>query len=222
MVLSTERSLAIRCPECGRFELFSFSLFDFSGRSIVNFSCSCGATLVTVATKDRRRFIMKARCLVCETYHIISLDRREMFRDKATGVYCPETGLELAYVGDAELTRDILEATREDVVRSLAADGELANYFHDPGVMLGALKALHRMASEGNLGCQCGNRSISVDIFPGKIELRCPECGSLNVIHAETEDDLAALCAMEAIEMARGAIGQKDFPGTPGHTHTKR
>lgn len=220
MVLSTERSLAIRCPECGRFELFTFSLFDFSGRSAVNFSCSCGASLVTVTTKDRRRFIMKAQCLVCETSHIISLGRREMFMDKVAGVYCPETGLELAYIGDAKLTRDILKTTREDV-RSLVDDGELVDYFHDPDVMLGALKTLHRMASEGNLGCECGNRNISVDIFPGKIELRCPECGSLNVIHAETEDDLAALRAMEAIEMARGAAGRKDSPGTPGHTRTK-
>jgi hypothetical protein len=42
-----------------------------------------------------------------------------------------------------------------------------------------------------------------VDIFPDRLELQCKNCDSLNIIYAETEEDLKVIQQVDKIELAR-------------------
>ncbi len=206
MLIITDTLVAMRCPECGKLDYHNLSRFAFSGNNKVEIVCSCGFVKLVVSTKNRRQYWVQVPCVVCETKHLRSLSSRMLWSGEVNYLFCQETGLELGYMGPEEEVRALAEA-QEESMEALANefDGE-DDYFHNAEIMYEVLNCLHDIAERGALYCQCGNQDVEVDIFPDRLELHCENCHSVNIIYAETEDDLQVIRKVETIELARNGF----------------
>lgn len=189
MLFPTNTVIGVRCPDCGKIGFHGVSLFSLSpGRPLV-ITCSCGSEIMSLGTKDRRKFWIQVDCLLCETRHVVHFTRAQIWSNEVLPIRCAETGLELGFVGAKDKVR---RATRnlDKSLGEMASDLGLIDYFENPDVMYEVLDCLQRIAEEGNLFCQCGNFDIDVEIFPEKIELCCSVCSAHMFIHAQSDADI--------------------------------
>lgn len=210
MIIETGALLAMRCPECGKLDYHKLSRFEFGRRKKVEVACRCGFIKLVVNTKDRKDYMLQVPCVVCESKHLRSISARRFWSGEVNYLFCQETGLELGYLGPEEEVRQLAEA-QEESIESLAGDFEGEDrYFNNSEIMYEVLNCLHDIAEQGSLYCQCGNLDVEVDIFPDRLELHCKECDSINIIYAETEEDLRVIKDVENIELTRNGFGYLD------------
>ncbi|MFA7467815.1 MAG: hypothetical protein WCY82_06065 [Desulfotomaculaceae bacterium] len=210
MIIETGALLAMRCPECGKLDYHQLSRFEFGMRKKVEIACKCGFIKLVINTKDRKDYMLQVPCVVCESKHMRSISSRRFWSDDVNYLFCQETGLELGYLGPEEEVRELAEA-QEESIESLANEFEGEDkYFNNSEIMYEVLNCLHDIAEQGSLYCQCGNLDVEVDIFPDRLELHCKECDSINIIYAETEDDLRVIKDVDTIELTRNGFGYLD------------
>lgn len=194
--------LAIRCPECGKMEYHQFSRFSIARGEALQFTCSCGATKLIVNTKDYKSYWLQIPCVVCETVHIREFSGKRLWSGEVVSLLCDDTELELAHIGPKAKVCE-MTASYEQELETLANEFGFDSYFNNSKIMYEVLNCLHDIAEDGGLYCQCGNYKIEVDIFPDRLELQCKNCDSLNIIYAETEEDLKVIQQVDKIELAR-------------------
>lgn len=224
MVVSTETLLAMRCPECGKLEFHNISRFGFRNAKNKEISCACGALKLTISTKNRKDYWLQIPCVVCEAKHLRSLPGKQLWSGEVVYLYCQETGLELGYIGPEDRVKELAPSFDEDI-ETLAGEPGGDEYFHNSEVMYEVLNRLHDIAESSALYCQCGNQRIEVDIFPDRLELHCKDCDSVNIIYAETDDDLRVIQQVETIELTRSGFGCLDSlvnTSKPKKTRRKR
>jgi hypothetical protein len=192
VLITTTTALALRCPECGKIKWHSLSLFSFSAQKTLRFNCSCGAPLLLISTKDRRLFYFQVECAMCEGRHLMEFFLKEIWSGKVLDLVCRETDLEIGFVGPRDQVKKCI-AHQERSLQEMAEDLGYADYFANPDIMYEILDCLNKIAEDGNLSCQCGNRQVEVEIFADRIELRCTGCGAFGVIPAETRRDVEAV-----------------------------
>jgi hypothetical protein len=214
MIISTQRTLALRCPLCGRLEFHKISLFDFSGHVPVRIKCKCGFNKSIIYTKNGKEYFLQLPCLICEEVHIIRFSRQELWEKSALLLRCTETGQELGYLGTQASIEKIVKQKRDDI-DSIFNNLGFDDYFTNPQVMLEILNHLHHIAEDNNLFCMCGNNQIEIDVFPEKLELRCPFCQSLHIIYAETIEDLKIV--KQAAQIALTEKGFSSFDSSKVH-----
>jgi hypothetical protein len=200
LLVLTQRSLALRCPLCGRLEFHQLSLFAFAGFSPVNIMCQCGYIKLTVTTKNYKDFFFQIPCLLCDETHGLKFSFHELWEKSVSVIRCPETGQELGYMGEHVALAKIIQRKQNDADSILNNFG-FDDYFTNPQVMFEILNYLHQIAEDDRLFCACGNNNIEIDVFPEKLELQCPCCQSLHIIYAETLEDLKAVKQVQTIVM---------------------
>ncbi len=205
MLVATTTALALRCPNCGKIQYHALSLFSFSVQKTIRFTCTCGAPLLLISTKDRRVFYFQLECLMCERRHLLQYFLKDIWSSQVLSLTCEETGLEVGFVGPREQVKKCI-ANQERSLREMAEDLGFADYFTNPEIMYEILDALHKIAEEGNLTCQCGNPQIEVEIFAERVELKCPSCGALGVLDAESRADLQTIQNSWEIELKPGGL----------------
>lgn len=202
MLISTNAVMAMRCPVCGKMEFHDFSRFNINKSRPAYINCSCGAVKLIINTKNRALYRFQVPCLVCETRHIMEFAGKSVWSGNVTRLSCSDTDLELGYVGPEQKVRQII-SSQEQEMEALADDINSEGYFHNSDIMYEVLNCLHEIAEQGELYCQCGNLKIEVELFPDCLELHCRNCDSINIIYAETEDDLNVIRQVDTIELAR-------------------
>ncbi|MTI80627.1 MAG: hypothetical protein FH758_07020 [Firmicutes bacterium] len=201
MLISTSTVLAMRCPECGKLEFHKLSLFSFSGQRVLEITCTCGAPLL-LARKKKNSYWLQLPCVICETNHQRQISGARMWSQELINLYCQETGIELGHIGPEDIVKEVAQSYDYDL-KTLVEQFEGEDYFINTDVMYQAIHHVHEMAETNALYCQCGNDSVEVDIFPDRLELHCNECDSVNIIYAETEEDLKVIEQVECIELTR-------------------
>ncbi len=202
MLIATSAILAMRCPECGRMEFNDFSRFIFPRGKTVDIFCSCGAVKLAVVTKNRVFYLLQIPCPVCETQHLVEISGNGLWSGEITLLSCRETDLELGHIGPESKIMEMIsrqEQELEELVNEFGCDG----YFNNSEIMYEVLSQLYEIAGRGGLYCQCGNHKIDVDLFPDCLELQCKNCDSVNIIYAETEEDLNVILQVDTIELVR-------------------
>ncbi|WP_227762612.1 hypothetical protein [Zhaonella formicivorans] len=205
MCIPTTSVVAIRCPICGQLEFHALSLFEFAGSSSCKIQCTCGRPLLSIGTKDRKKFWLHVDCAMCETKHLFYFTRKQIWSDEVLEIDCEDTGLEIGYIGPKNKVRQCVQ--KQD--RSLAEMAEelgFADYFDSPDIMYDVLDRLYQIAENGNLNCNCGNQNIEIEIFPDHLELRCDYCRSSARIMARTEEDLEYIMNSTAIQLAESGF----------------
>jgi hypothetical protein len=218
LIVSTQRSLALRCPLCGRLEYHSISFFDFSGRIPVKVNCKCGFNKLILNTRNFKEFFIQMSCLICEEVHILKFTKQELWEKPVTVLRCTETGQELGYIGhEASLAKIIKQ--KQDDIESIMNNLGFDDYFANPQVMFEVLNHLHQIAEQNQMYCLCGNSQIEIDVFPEKLELHCPFCQSLHIIYAETMEDLRIV--KQAHSIALTEKGFTSFDASKVHPNLK-
>ncbi len=222
MIVSTNVVLAIRCPECGKMEFHDFNRFMFSRRKTVHINCSCGATKLTVSTKNYRSYRLQFPCVVCDIKHMREISGKLLWSGEVVCLSCRDTDLQLGHIGPEWKLKEIAldyEHELEEIIDEFSCD----SYFHNSEIMYEVLNCLHDIAEQGALYCRCGNHKIEVDIFPDRLELQCKNCDSVNIIYAETEEDLKVIQQVESIELERHGFNCLDSLASTGrHKKSRR
>lgn len=220
MRMRPHRHILMKCPHCGTLEPEVLTVFSFSGRRPARFDCECGKNRLTLTTRDHTTYSLSFYCLVCETTHMVPLTAFQLWTSPMEVIQCPDTEVELGYLGEPGRIRHALQMQRS-LGELLPKDLSISEFFTNADVMYEVLSMLHNIAKSGNLYCECGNDNIQVDLYPEKLELRCPSCSSLSIIYAENEDDLAVMRKLEVIEMKKAGFTSVDASRF-NHQHVRK
>ncbi|HOV79217.1 MAG TPA: hypothetical protein PK728_03860 [Bacillota bacterium] len=215
MPVATSTILAIRCHECGKMDFHDFSRFSFAKGESVHVKCTCGATKLIVSTKKYSSYWLQIPCVVCETKHLKEYSGKALWSGDVVCLTCQDTELELGHIGPISKIRE-MTAGHEQELEALIDEFGCDSFFHNSKIMYEVLNCLHVITERGALYCQCGNYRIEVDIFPDRLELQCKSCGSINIIYAETEEDLKVIQQVETIELARNGFNCLDSLANSG------
>ncbi|MEG6617439.1 hypothetical protein V6C27_13585 [Peptococcaceae bacterium 1198_IL3148] len=202
MLIATSTVLAMRCPECGKLQFNKLSLFSFSGRRMLEIKCSCGSTLLEISKSKNGSYRLQLPCVICEIKHQRIISGARLWSPEVINLYCQETGIELGHLGPEEKVREAIMSYDYDL-ETLIDQFAGEDYFNNSHIMYQVINRLHDIAEKSGLYCQCGNDQIELEIFPDRVELQCKECNSVNIIYAETEDDLEVIQRTDFIELTQ-------------------
>lgn len=210
MLISTQRTIALRCPLCGRLEFNPISWFDFSGKDPVRIQCKCGFNKLIISSRNNYHdYYFQVPCLICDEVHIIRFSKAELWGKISLVLRCATNGQELGYIGTETAIEKLITQKRDDldsVINNLGFD----DYFTNPQVMYEILNHLHQLADSNQLFCLCGNNQIDIEVFPEKLELHCSFCQSLHIIYAETIEDLQIVKGTKEIALTEKGFSSFD------------
>ncbi|GBF35666.1 hypothetical protein DCCM_4795 [Desulfocucumis palustris] len=221
MPVSTVTVLAMRCPECGRMEFHKISRFAVVRDNAYKVFCACGALKMVIHARSYAKYNVTISCVFCGGSHTRAFSGKHLWSGRVIELLCADTGLGLAHIGQADLVRRAAAEKvdgLDDLINEFGGDG----YFHNSTVMNDVLKCLHGIAEKGMLYCQCGDHQIGVEIFPDRLELHCKNCGGVNIIYAETEEDLNVIRQVDEIELAKNGFEYLDSLASTGKIKKSR
>lgn len=210
MVVPTDTVIALRCPDCGRLELFHLSRFFISKRGPGRVICSCGMEKARVSTRDHVTYTLDIECTICDLRHNYQFSGKKIWSADVTPLMCLETGLDLGSIGPRDKVRATIQTYQEEL-ESLIEELGGPGYFSNPDVMFEVLNYLQEMADEGGIFCPCGKNRIELEVLPDRLELRCKNCDRITIIYAETEEDFVHLQELPAIKLSRLGFSKLDY-----------
>lgn len=203
MVIDAVSTLALYCPRCGKIQMHDFSRFTFKNKVGQQLVCSCGQTQATITSISSQQCLLDIPCVVCETNHVICLDRQSFWQKALTKIYCVQENFELGFVGSKEkITETIQQYKREfeKVLQDVDAE-EYGEYVENPQVMIEILNRIHDIAEKGGVYCRCGSSAVEAELAPDCIHLECAQCGGHKLISAHDEQDVVYMGSVERIEI---------------------
>lgn len=209
MLIETNAAAAVFCYRCGRTSLHVLSLFSLNRKQ--SFSCECGVSVLTVERRNEKYWFM-TECAFCQKEHIQPFTRKEIMSPMVRDLTCHGSGQIAGCVGSQEKVLNHIKAYSCSLTQ-LALEVGSPDYFQNCNVMFGILERLYSMAEVGELYCQCGNHNLEIEIFPDRLEFRCPTCSSELVIPAALTEDLEKFLLLEAVVMGRMGFTRPHPPG---------
>lgn len=200
MLITTGTILALRCPKCGKMNLYSLSRFQCGKRGSVNFFCDCGNDLIKVSRKRRDLYCLQVACLMCEKKHFLNVRGNILWNNKALPINCESTGVELGYMGIKEEVLQMIQQ-EELAFREMAGEFEDKDYFLNSEIMYQVLDSLRKMSEKGQISCSCGGRSLEITVFADRVQISCTACQAVGIVFAETPRDLQTVHKMKAIQL---------------------
>lgn len=205
MIIGAVATLALYCPRCGKIQNHDVSRFIMKDSARLDLYCSCGQ-LQAVFTACRHQYLLNIPCLVCQTNHVISLDKKKFWHAKFEKIYCVQENLELGFFGKRNLIEKMLADHKREfdsLVHEMAFD-DYGEYIENPLIMLEILNRIHDIAENGGIFCSCGSTAVEINLLPDGIELSCIHCGAQKIIDARREQDLTLINSLEVIELISG------------------
>jgi hypothetical protein len=157
---------------------------------------------MVVIDDNSRQFKIRTPCIGCGNEHTFIISRRDILSKFVNVLYCPETGMQLCFMGRDEDVRkkiDSLERELDELINLFGYD----NYFTNTQVMFDAMNKIHDIAEAGNLLCECGNKDIELLMLPDKIHLKCSKCTGSKIIKASSNSDLKDLLLKQQITLSK-------------------
>ncbi len=199
--------IAYRCPYCGAVLTFDLS----KDRLIDKFSMNCiqchkSSLEISLLPGDVVSLIVP--CLMCPHPHVYKMSADMFFTKDIYTFPCSFTGLDICFIGEADLVEDeidasgalissMLEETQSDDANAKDADVLLA----DTAVMREVLFALGELDKEKKITCHCGSKAVKVLLDYDKAVIVCKVCGSKKDIAARTRFDANAAIDLDFIEI---------------------
>lgn len=198
MILATTTTVATQCPNCGEMEFQALSLFAFSKLGHESFKCHCYTPLLKVFSHNRRQFSLYYQCTFCGETHYLRLTRRAFWGKAALPLICPEVRAIVGFVGSKQKVIQACQE-REKSIGELAEELGYEEEFENPEAMLNLLDHLHYLAKEDRLGCGCGNRQLTFELLPDRIELYCELCEALGIVYADSMEKIWLVKEMNSL-----------------------
>ena len=115
MLFDTNISAAVRCAHCGKLAIRDISLFNLSKDSLNEESCECGKTLFKIKSSDSKSFRVYINCIACDKEHLYVFNSRQVLSEKVKILGCPNSRLDIAFVGNRKLVREVAIKHQKDL-----------------------------------------------------------------------------------------------------------
>ncbi len=202
MLIDTRVTIAYKCHSCGTFEFFNTSLFKFLHKKEHILTCRCTNSSLVITEDCHKEYRIRIPCIGCGNDHIFMLPRKGLLSKIVNVLYCPETGVQLCFIGndgDVRKKIDNLERELDELINLFGYD----NYFKNTQVMFDVLNRIHDIAEQGNLICECGNKDIELVMLPDEIHLKCIKCPGNKIIKASSNNHLKDILIKQQIILSR-------------------
>jgi hypothetical protein len=117
------------------------------------------------------------------------LGKRDILLKDLNVLNCPETGMQLCFIGRDEPVRKKVDSLEEEYDELIDMYG-YESYFKNTQVMFDSLNKIHDIAEKGNLSCECGSTGIELVLLSDRILLKCVKCSTSILFRAATNEDL--------------------------------
>lgn len=202
MLISTTRTLGMRCLSCGERILQSLSLFALN-REGCRLTCLCGQQLAEIGPPVKNQYCLSYECPYCSRSHQRVFSATELTGSEPIPLVCPELEIAVAFIGPEAAVREAF-SVQDQSLEEMARELGFMDYFENPEIMYEILGRLYQIAESGNLSCGCGNYYIEVEVFSDRVELRCNRCGAIAMVCASTADDWRIVQRTWEIRLAKG------------------
>lgn len=188
--MEATRSFGYICPQCGRANFHSRTVFSLQAAAAHLECAECGKEALEVQT-DGTRFRLWVPCGVCGGHHQAECDGDALLKGRGIGLSCPEKQELCCYIGEEADVRRAMEGLALRVEKEKGS-GDAA--FTDNVIMYEVLSELKDIAQRGGISCTCGSGKYSIRVLRGAVELVCGDCGGRLRLPAATDEDLDDLC----------------------------
>lgn len=202
MVIHGHKTLLVRCHLCGRLRIYDFNIFDICGNE-VEYKCKCGETNVFIRTGNCKTYWIKVNCFACSHEHTYRYTLKDILERDNFIVCTYDT--RVCFIGKEEKAKELIYGSKVNA-ESLLKNSGFDNCFENFKILLACLNKLDKLNGDGNINCDCGDSSVEIEVFSDRIELRCSNCNSVQMIYAETEEDLEVVLMKEKILMHKHNI----------------
>lgn len=189
MLIDTNVTIAYKCTLCGSFAFFNASLFTLLHRKNYSLSCRCKKSSISIKQEGENGFLIGIPCIGCDHEHVYMISGRSILLGKPLSISCPETGMQVFFIGTDEAVRKMVDSVEEELDSLIDTYG-YESYFQNTRVMFDTLNRIHDIALNKNLYCECNSTDIELVLLPGCILLQCNKCGSRKIIPAAKNRDL--------------------------------
>lgn len=185
MLVDYSSYIAYICPYCGKLTERRLGVFDIpaSGASLRCSNKSCGAEIVTITPK-KDKYILETLCTACGEKHRMNFKRKGFFGKKKSVIACPQTSVEILFLGEEEQIKDELQQQAElyrEAEEAIRSDASLNLYF-------GIIGEVNRIAKEGTVQCtHCGAQEADIELTDAGVLIECRNCEAKRLIPVTTE-----------------------------------
>ena len=199
------RTIGYICPVCGSAVIARRTAFQLAAGDS-KLPCPCGKSELSFHQIGDRCEVT-VPCLFCARDHRAVCGNEALLRQRLLALSCPASGLGCCYIGEEGQVFRAMEKLEQAVDKLRLEDQtESRGAFLDEVVMGEALAELKDIAARGGVKCACGSADYGVKVGYSSVDLVCARCGAALRLPAATPDDLADLCARDALTIP----GRKD------------
>ena len=190
--------IAYRCPTCGGAVLGIVGSFALKA-DMLRLKCPCGSSHLTAMITSDKKIRLSVPCLFCEKEHHYMLSENVFFQKDIFLLTCPNTGMDMAFLGEEEKVASALKANEEELNRILREAGasslndilqkkkeEEEEALPDAPTYATLRCVVKALAAHGPTHCPCESGSYDFDVVPNGIRVFCPSCDAEYIFPADS------------------------------------
>jgi DNA-directed RNA polymerase subunit RPC12/RpoP len=116
MILNASSKIAVKCSECGKYNIVDLNVFNL--RMTTSHRCSCGHRMLKTSI-NKSDIIFEIDCIACDKTHSYRYKLLDILDKPLNIICCPETGIEIAFQGKESYVNDIVKRYMDDMFEIL-------------------------------------------------------------------------------------------------------
>jgi DNA-directed RNA polymerase subunit RPC12/RpoP len=116
MVFNASNKLAVKCSECGKYNVVDINLFKI--KIPTSTRCDCGHKMFK-AYLNNNDIVLDIDCIACEKQHSYRFKVKDVIERPINIISCPITGMEIAFLGKEGYVDDIVKRYMDDMYELL-------------------------------------------------------------------------------------------------------
>jgi hypothetical protein len=116
MVLNASSKIAVKCSECGKYNITHLNFFKLNIPTRIR--CSCGQKMI-MAKISNSALDLNIECIACEKTHSYRFKLKDVLEKPLNIISCPNTGMEIAFLGKDSYVEEIVDRYMDDVCELL-------------------------------------------------------------------------------------------------------
>lgn len=116
MVLNASSKIAVKCSECGKYNIIDLNFFKL--KTPASIKCGCGQKIIT-AKVSKMELVLNIECIACEKPHEYRFKFKDILEKTLNIISCPHTGMEIAFLGKDSYVEEVVDKYMDDVYELL-------------------------------------------------------------------------------------------------------
>lgn len=112
MILNASSKIAVKCSECGKYNIIDINFFKL--KVPTSLRCSCGHKMLK-ARILKTELLVEIDCIACDKVHIYRYKLKDILEKPLNIISCPVTGMEIAFLGKENYVDDVVKKYMDDM-----------------------------------------------------------------------------------------------------------